>query len=72
MVEHILRASLEGKRVVSIIYMSEKGISERNIRVVSIDGENIRAYCYLKNEMRSFKLSNVLSASWYSRHKKAV
>ncbi|MGE5632092.1 MAG: hypothetical protein ACM3TR_13485 [Caulobacteraceae bacterium] len=72
MVEHILRASLEGKRVVSIIYMSEKGISERNIRVVSIDGENIRAYCYLKNEMRSFKLSNILSASWYSRHKKAV
>ncbi|MHB1392510.1 MAG: hypothetical protein ACYCYE_05420 [Clostridia bacterium] len=70
MVEHILRASKERRWIVSIVYMSDKGISERDIRVLNIEGYKMTAYCYLKNEIRSFKISNVLSASWRNRHKK--
>lgn len=72
MVEHILRASKERCWIVSIVYMSDKGISERDIKVLNIEGDRMTAYCYLKNEIRSFRISNVLSASWRNRHKKVV
>ena len=70
MVEHILKVSKERSWIVSIIYMSDKGISERDIKVLNIEGDNMTAYCYLRNEIRSFKISNILSALWRNRNKK--
>ena len=47
-----------------IKYKSSEGtISERKISVMNIIDENkIDAYCYLRNEERTFKLTNIISA----------
>lgn len=70
MIEHILKASLDRNRIVCIIYHSEKGISERNIKVLEIHDAHIKAYCYRSKGIRTFKLSNILSAFWCVKHKK--
>jgi predicted DNA-binding transcriptional regulator YafY len=70
MVEHILKASLERDLIVTIIYSGSTGISERNIQVLELQGNNIKAYCYLRKQVRYFKTENILSAAyWQGRFK---
>ncbi|MEK3799770.1 hypothetical protein MHI18_16350 [Peribacillus sp. FSL H8-0477] len=55
--------SMEQNRMVEIIYMSESGvITQRKIQVLSIEEDRIRAFCYLRQLKRTFKVSNILSA----------
>lgn len=72
MKEHILKASLERGRVITIIYNGESGISERNIKVLEIQDNKIKAYCYLRRQIRFFKIENILSADYYNFKRKAV
>jgi len=72
MKEHILKASLERGRVITIIYNGESGISERNIKVLEIQDNRIKAYCYLRKQIRYFKIENILSADYYNFKRKAV
>lgn len=54
---------MEQNRMVEIIYMSESGvITQRKIQVLSIEEDRIRAFCYLRQLKRTFKVSNILSA----------
>ncbi|HHY78727.1 MAG TPA: hypothetical protein GX498_09550 [Clostridiales bacterium] len=72
MIEHMLRASLEKGRIITIIYNGESGITERNIRVLEIQGNKIKAYCYLRRQVRYFKFENILSAAYYNLRGRAV
>lgn len=72
MIEHVLKASLERGRVITIIYNGESGISERNIKVLEIQDNKVKAFCYLRRQIRYFKIENILSAEYYNFRKKAV
>lgn len=48
---------------VEIIYMDRCGIlTQRRIHVISVKGGRILAYCYLRRQIRTFDVSNVLGA----------
>ncbi|QNU66950.1 hypothetical protein EHE19_019340 [Ruminiclostridium herbifermentans] len=64
MINYFLKASLERNRIIRIMYLKDNEITERNIRVLEISDSNIRAFCFLRNQIRVFKLENILSASF--------
>lgn len=46
-----------------IIYLSEKEhISQRRISIIDMKDDYIRAFCFLRQTKRTFKISNILSA----------
>jgi hypothetical protein len=67
MIEHVLRASLERNWVITIMYDKGEEITIRNIKVLQIEGDNIKAFCYLRGEKRRFKKENILSAAFCDR-----
>lgn len=59
----MLLHNLEEGTPLEIIYLSDKEkISQRRISILEIEGEYIRAYCFLRQMKRTFKISNILSA----------
>ena len=47
---------------VDMMYMSNGGvISKRRIKVLQINEDNFRAYCYLRKSKRTFRIDNVLA-----------
>jgi predicted DNA-binding transcriptional regulator YafY len=42
--------------------MKKDKITERNIKVKEISEDKVKAYCYLRREIRYFKIENILSA----------
>ena len=63
LMKYFLKLSLENKVPITIIYLSASGsFSKRKILVRKITAEKIIAYCYLRKEIRTFSLKNVLSA----------
>jgi len=71
-IDHILGSSLECNLIVTIIYSGSAGISERNIKVLDIHGNSVKAYCYLRKQVRYFKKDNILSAAYCKGHLKAI
>lgn len=67
MINHVLKASLERNCIITIIYQKENEITQRNIKVLEIAGNRVKAFCYLRNENRTFKLECILSASFCKR-----
>lgn len=65
MIYNLLQASLEGGRIVTIIYQKNSEITKRNIKVISMKDDNIKAFCYLRHQVREFKLDNILAADFY-------
>lgn len=72
MIDHILKASQERGWIITIVYLGSSGISERNIRVLEINEDRVKAYCYLRKQVRYFKNGNILSAACYSQKRRAV
>jgi predicted DNA-binding transcriptional regulator YafY len=72
MVNHILKSSHELKCIVTIIYQKGSEITKRNIQVIDINDNHVKAFCYLRNELRIFKLDNILSANYLSIAHKSV
>lgn len=68
MVEHILKASLEKHKVITIIYQKDEEITQRDIRVLDMDNEKVKAMCYLKHQPRVFKKECILAAGWSKVH----
>ncbi|MBS4172602.1 hypothetical protein [Bacillus sp. FJAT-49736] len=57
----LLRALETGARL-EMIYVSNKNeITQRKIKVLSVEIDSFRAFCYLRKEQRTFMLKNVLS-----------
>lgn len=63
MYDYVFKASLIGKKAVTIIYQKGNEITERKVRVTSIKENEITAYCYLRHQYRHFKKENILAAS---------
>lgn len=58
----LLTRSLETQQPIEVIYMNSKGqMSQRTIRVLSVTDQYVKAYCYTKNQIRTFKRENILS-----------
>ncbi|MBY0122127.1 hypothetical protein [Bacillus sp. S/N-304-OC-R1] len=57
----LLKAASSGE-LLEMIYQDCKGsISQRGIKVLSVKEESFRAYCYIRKQQRTFKISNILS-----------
>lgn len=69
MVQYIISQALENDKPIEIIYLSDKGITERCIRPRKIQGNILEAYCYLKKSIRRFKIINILSAGYIAQKK---
>lgn len=64
MVGYIEKAARTGRKV-NIIYVSQSGVmTKRVIRVFSYTDEKVVAYCYMRNEIRTFKRNNILAIEW--------
>lgn len=68
MIEHILKASQEQHKVVSIIYLKGAEITKRNIRVIDMDDDNVKAMCFLRHQPRIFKRESIIAADYIRKH----
>ena len=58
----LLTKSIEDKISIEIIYLNSQGeVSQRVIRVLSSTDHHVKAYCYAKKQIRTFKMENILS-----------
>lgn len=54
--------SMKLNQIVEMIYMNNNGeISKRRVKVLSVEGNTFKAYCFLRNTKRTFKVDNVLA-----------
>ncbi len=67
MLDHMLRASLETGRTIMIIYHRDSRFTEREIRVTGIGSDYVTAYCYLRNQRRTFRKDKILAAAFCSK-----
>ncbi|SIS49481.1 WYL domain-containing protein [Salimicrobium flavidum] len=59
----VLERALTGKQKVEMVYMdSGGGMTQRTLRVVSVQEETLLAYCYWRKQVRLFKRDNILAA----------
>lgn len=68
MIDYIIATSAVRHCIITIIYFNGKKITQRNIKVIDYDDNNIKAFCYLRNQIRCFKRSDILSAAFYKPH----
>ncbi|WP_453991856.1 hypothetical protein [Bacillus nitroreducens] len=60
----ILQRALIGHTSIEIIYMSQSGIlTQRQIRVLEIHDNTIKAFCLLRGRKRTFIIDSILSAA---------
>lgn len=53
---------MQNNQIVEMIYMKNNGeISKRKVKVLSVEGNTFKAYCFLRNTKRTFKVENVLA-----------
>jgi len=55
-----IKDAIKNSKKIEIQYVNEKG--ERTTRVIKpekIEGENLIAYCYLRNSWRNFKINRI-------------
>jgi predicted DNA-binding transcriptional regulator YafY len=68
----ILNRAFESGEILTIIYMDDKGqLSQRRIRIRTINDNQFSAYCFAKNQLRTFKMNNILSIGLDCRRKGA-
>lgn len=61
----LLVRALESKEKLEIIYLSNSNeISQRKIRVIEVNKQSVKAYCFLRKQYRIFSLNNILSISF--------
>ncbi len=61
--DNVLRLSLERGCIVTIVYQGRE-ITQRNIKVLSMEGSKIKAHCYLRDQIRSFDRDRILAADF--------
>lgn len=61
----LLVKSLLSKQPVQMIYMdSQDRCTQRIIYVKELDDKQVRAFCTLRGQLRTFRLENILSVQW--------
>lgn len=59
-----LRRFMEQRSPFTMIYQSEDGkFTKRFVLPISCSEDVLTAYCYLRKQVRTFKLSNILSVA---------
>lgn len=59
--DNLIKA-METNDEVDIIYLAKNGqVSQRRIKVLQINEDLIKAYCYLRRSNRTFKITNILA-----------
>ncbi|WP_409294706.1 hypothetical protein V1498_16190 [Peribacillus sp. SCS-26] len=59
----LLSRCLNEQRNLEIIYLAEdQGLSQRRITLLEMTDTHIKAFCFLRNQKRTFKIANILSA----------
>lgn len=54
--------SVKLDQISEMIYMNNNGeISKRRVKVLSLEGNTFKAFCFLRNTKRTFKVNNVLA-----------
>ncbi|UOQ91476.1 hypothetical protein MUO14_12865 [Halobacillus shinanisalinarum] len=66
----ITRSYEEQKKLEMIYLANDEQLSQRVIRVLAIQDNLILAYCYSRNQIRTFKKKNVMSVYPYKPKKK--
>lgn len=62
MKEQLLKA-MQRNQLVDLMYMSKSGgITKRRVNVIKMIGESFQAYCFMKNDKRTFIIDSVLAA----------
>lgn len=72
MMKYLLLTSLEQHTPIVIMYMtSDRVITDRLVIVRHIHDDWIKAYCFKRGGMRTFKRENIIAADWPRRNKPA-
>jgi predicted DNA-binding transcriptional regulator YafY len=64
MFDNVLKTSLAAHKIITIMYQKGDEFTQRNIKIIKIEENNVEAYCYLRHEVRHFKKSNILAAMY--------
>lgn len=57
-----LMKAMERDQIVTIIYLAKNGVAtKRQIKIYKISDDSFQAFCFLKNEQRTFLINNVLA-----------
>lgn len=65
--------SFETNCELDMIYLAKNGeVSKRRIKVLQINKNLFRAYCYLRNDNRTFKINHVLALVPVSSRERVV
>lgn len=58
----LIQRSVDTKEKIVIFYIDyENNVTERYIRVINYNDDEILAYCYFRKQVRTFKRNNILS-----------
>lgn len=69
----LLLRAIETQEKLEMIYLSNKGeITQRVICVEKVGDQSFRAYCYTRKQVRTFKLSNILSIAPFKMHRRGA
>lgn len=63
-IDHILKASQEQHKIVTIMYQKGAEVTQRNIRVLEMNQDNVKAMCYLRHQLRVFKKDCIIAADY--------
>lgn len=66
-IDHILKASQEQHKIVTIMYQKGEEVTQRNIRVIDMDQDTVKAMCYLRHQPRVFKKDSIIAADYIRR-----
>ena len=60
---NLFNRSLQQKEKIMIFYIdNSNNVTQRIVRVISINADSIVAFCFYRKKVRTFKLNNILSA----------
>jgi predicted DNA-binding transcriptional regulator YafY len=62
--DNMLKNSLQEHRILTIMYQGEKGITQRDIKIMKLKDKDIEAYCFLRHQVRHFKKENILAVMY--------
>ncbi|PKR82446.1 WYL domain-containing protein [Heyndrickxia camelliae] len=69
----LLMRAVEYDEKLEMIYQSNKGeITQRIVKVEKVGEDYLRAYCFTRNQVRTFNISNILSIGPLRKHRRGA
>lgn len=66
LMRRLLFSAAASGAILEMIYLDSKGnISQRRMKVLSVNEESFKAFCYVRKQQRTFKIINILSVGQY-------